>query len=164
MSVAGDDSSLISVDDNITDADELNMSLLSEGEIDSTTSMDVPCGKQQVMILYLNQEIFEDNTDELKGMLKRVIDKDIDIILLHELDPERKGCKFDHFFHQTPMELLEEPYKIYSRSIAVPLYGYDDYRELGLKRLLCKLGAKEVPKGFCAKISKSLRDSIFTDV
>jgi hypothetical protein len=166
ISLAGDDSSLISLDDQITDANELNTSLLYEGEIDSTTSsMDRPfVGKRQVMILYLNQNIFEHNTDELMGMLKRVIDKDIEIILLHELDPERKGCKFDQFFHQTPMELLEEPYRIYSRSIAVPLYGYDDYRELGLKRLFCKLGAEEVSKGFFARISQSLRDSIFTDV
>jgi hypothetical protein len=59
------------------------------------------------------------------------------------------------------MELLEEPYKIYSRSIAVPLHGYEDYRELGLKRLLCKLGAKEESRGFCARISKALDDSIF---
>jgi hypothetical protein len=161
MSLAGNDSSLISVDDNVTDADELNMSLFYEEEIDSTTSMDIPsCGKQQVMILYLNQEIFEHNTDELMVMLKRVIDQGIEIILLHELDPERKGCKFDQFFHQTPMELLEEPYKIYSSSIAVPLHGYDDYRELGLKRLLCKLGAEEASKGFSARIAKSVRDSI----
>jgi hypothetical protein len=166
MSVAGNDSSLISFADNITDADELNMSyiFISEGEIDVTTHMEdiPPCGKlpQQVMILYLNQKIFEHNTDDLTGMLKRVIDQGIEIILLHELDPERKGCKFDQFFHQTPMELLEEPYKIYSRSIAVPLHGYDDYRELGLKRLLCKLGAEEASKGFCARISKSVRDSI----
>ena len=48
MSVAGDDSSLISVDENITGADELNISLLYEGEIDSSTSMDIPpCGQHQ---------------------------------------------------------------------------------------------------------------------
>jgi len=170
MSVTGNYSSLISVDDNVIDADELNMSLLHEGDelLDSTTSIDrPPRGKlvQQAMILYLNQKIFEHNTDGLTGMLKCAIDKNLEIILLHELDPERKGCEFDQFFHQTPMELLEEPYKIYSRSIAVPLHGYDDYRELGLKRLLFKLGAEqdEASKGFSARISQSVRE-LFTDV
>ena len=42
----------------------------------------------------------------------------------------------------------------FSRSIAVPLHGYDDHRELGLKRALCKLGADELPE---ASIVKSLR-------
>jgi hypothetical protein len=159
MSLAGNDSSLITVSDHITDASsELNASLLSEGVADSTTSMDRPCGKQ-VFFLYLNQEVFEHNVEELTGMLKRAIDEKIEIILLHELDPERKGCEFDNFFHQTPMELLEEPYKIYSRSIAVPLYGYKDYRELGLKRLLCKLGAEKVSDGTFARMSKFLRGS-----
>jgi hypothetical protein len=98
--------------------------------------------------------------------LKRVIDQGMKIILLHELDPdpERKGCEFDIFFHQTPMELLEEPYNIYSKCFVVRLYDHKDYRELGLKRLLCKLGAKEVSRGTCARISKALNDSIFAHV
>jgi hypothetical protein len=135
--------------------------LLSEGRVgDSTTSMDTPCGKQ-VMILYLNQEVFEhDSEGLLTDMLKRAIDTNIEIILLHELDPKRKGCKFDNFFHQTPIELLEEPYKIYSRSIAVPLHGFEDYRELGLKRVLCKLGAEKVSEGIFTRMSKSLRSSV----
>ena len=59
-----------------------------------------------------------------------------------------------NFFHQTPTELLEETHNVFSRSIAVPLHGYDDHRELGLKRALCKLGADELPE---ASIVKSLR-------
>ena len=39
---------------------------------------------------------------------------------------------------------LDEPYELYSRSIAVPLHKNEDFRELGLKRLLCMLGAQEV--------------------
>ena len=51
------------------------------------------------------------------------------------------------------MELLGEPYQIYSRSIAIPLYSRDMYRELGLKRVLCNLGAEEVSEGIVAKFS-----------
>jgi hypothetical protein len=123
------------------------------------------CCEKQVMFLYLNQEVFEHDAEGLlTGMLKRAIDQGIEIILLHELDLERKGCEFDNFFHQTPMELLEEPYNIYSRGIAVPLHGYEDYREIGLKRLLCKLGAEEVSEGMCSRMSKSLRSSIVARV
>jgi hypothetical protein len=43
--------------------------------------------------------------------------------------------------------------------MAVSLHGYEDYRELGLKRVLCKLGAEEVSEGMRATFAKSLRDS-----
>ena len=63
------------------------------------------------------------------------------------------------------MELLEEPYKIYSRgTIAVPLRGYEDYREIGLKRLLCMLGAEKVSKGLCSRVSKSFHSSVIARV
>jgi hypothetical protein len=101
------------------------------------------------MLLYLNQYIFMDeDADELTCILKRVIEEGIEIILLHKLDPERKGCDFGQLNDQTPTELLEEPYRIYSRSIAAPLHGYKDYRELGLKSLLCKLGQRKYRKDF----------------
>ena len=79
--------------------------------------------------------------------------------MMHERDPSRNGCDFDLFFHETPIELLEEPYQIYSRSIAIPLHSRDDYRKLGLKRVLCNLGSEEVSEGICARISKPFRKS-----
>jgi hypothetical protein len=137
----------IILSDPIADDSELDSLLLStQGEMD------------KVMILYLNQGVFENDAEKLTGVLKHAIDEGIEIILLHELDPEREGCEFDNFFHQTPMELLEEPYNIYSK-IAVPLHGYEDYRELGLKRVICKLGAEEVSEGIRARFSNSFRDS-----
>ena len=39
----------------------------------------------------------------------------------------------------SPGDLLNETYKIFLRNIAVHRHGYSDYRELGLKRLLCML-------------------------
>ena len=100
---------------------------------------------KQALLLYLNQGLFEHNGDELTSILKYAMDQGVPIIMIHERDPKRNGCDFDLFFHETPMELvLEEPYQIYNRSIAIPLYSRDEYRELGLKRVLCKLGAEEV--------------------
>ena len=72
-----------------------------------------------------------------------------------ELDPERKRCEFDNFFHQTPMELLEEPYNIYLRGIAVPLHGYEDFHRIGLKRLPLKIGGEEISEVWCSKLSKA---------
>ena len=63
-------------------------------------------------------------------------------------DPARE------FLPSNSTELSEEPHNVFSRSIAVPLHGYDDHMELGLKRALCKLGADELPE---ASIVKSLR-------
>ena len=112
------------------------------------------------LFLYLNEDTFQHHADDLTGILKHAIDnKDVELILLHEQDPKRKGCKFDEFIRQTPNDLKEEPYELYSRSIAVPLHSFEDYRELGMKRLLCKLGAEEVREGLCTRVSNSFRYS-----
>ena len=84
--------------------------------------------------------------------------------MMHERDPSRNGCDFDVFFMKIQWScLLEEPYQIYNRSIAIPLYSRDDYRDLGLKRVLCNLGAEDASDasdGIGTRISKSFRNSI----
>ena len=94
VSQAGIHSRSIIVSDPIADDSELDSVLLS-------TQEDI----DKVLILYLTKDVFEQYAEELTGVLKYAIDQKIEIILLHEKDPERKGCEFDHFFHQTPMEL-----------------------------------------------------------
>ena len=114
---------------------------------------------KHVLILYLNKEIFgdEDESEELTILLKRAIELNIEIILLHERDLQLGGCEFDDFFETTPRVLLDEPYNIYSRTVAVPLHSDSDYRELGLKRLLCKLGAEEVKMNVGHRILQKFR-------
>ena len=60
---------------------------------------------------------------------------------------------FTGSLHASLLIGLEEPYNIYSK-IAVPLHDHEDYRELGLKRVLCKLGAETVSEGMRATFSK----------
>jgi hypothetical protein len=164
MSLTENASSLIAVSHSIPAPIGFEGAVSKTGEIEITMIHGrQPCEKQ-VLILYLNQEVFGYDAEELTSMLKSARHQNIEIILLHELDPKRKGCAFGNFFHQTPMELLREPYKIYSKSIAVPLHGDEDYRELGLKRLLCKLGAETVSEGIFARVSTSLRSSVITHV
>lgn len=43
------------------------------------------------------------------------------------------------FFHQTPHELLDDPFKLYNLDIAVPLHSLSAYLEIGLRRLVQKM-------------------------
>ena len=60
---------------------------------------------KQVLLLYLNQGMFEYHGEELTSILKYAIDQGFPIIMMHERDPSRNGCDFDVFFHDSPMEL-----------------------------------------------------------
>ena len=133
---------LLSISDPIANAEELEA--LNENS---------PLTNKPIMILYLNENIFEEDEEELTILLKCAINLDLKIILLHELDLQRGGGRFGDFFKKTPKDLLLSPYEIYSNNIAVPLYGNAEYRELGLKRVLLKLGANEARK---SKVGNSL--------
>ena len=152
------DSTLLSIIDPIADAEELDGVLsVKRSELVDSPRQAKPATKQ-VLILYLNSKIFKDDGEELTFLLKHAINLKIKIVLLHELDLQRSGCEFDVFFHLTPMELLKEPFKIYSRSIAVPLHGHEDFRELGLKRLLHMIGEKKMRKK--TDFSQSIRATL----
>ena len=138
------ESSLLTISNPIADAEEL-MEMISMGEGENSALSDEKARKP-IMLLYLNKNVFEEDEEELTILLKRAMDLNLQIILLHELDLQRDGCRFSHFSQKTPNELLSYPYLIYSRNIAVPLHGSEDYRELGLKRVLLKLGANQVKK------------------
>lgn len=141
----------LTISDPIADADELEEYF---SETEETISVSTQEEKKHVFVFYLNEEICQEDAEELTILLKRAIDLNIEIILLHELDPQRGGCEFGLFFQITPRELIDDPYKIYGRSIAIPLHGHVDYREPGLNRFVRLLGAKEVKKRMSANMSQ----------
>lgn len=95
------------------------------------------------MLLYLNRRTF---VGEAGNMLAREVEvamaKGIELILIHELDPEFESCPFDHFFSTTPQRLVSSG--IYAK-IAVACHR-PPFRSVSMG-LVCKgLGAKTVSK------------------
>ena len=78
---------------------------------------------------------------EMEMIIKSCInDPNINLILIHEQDALKGGCKFDEFFKVTPQKLIEQPYSLY-RDMAIPLYSAKEYREVSLKLILNKFVA-----------------------
>jgi hypothetical protein len=100
--------------------------------------------KHTVLLLYLNRNVFNTCKNEcrLESVVKRALNQGIDIVLAHEQDLSKEGCNFEVFFQLTPQDLIEPPYQIFNKALGVPLYGMNDFREVGLKQLLCKMGAE----------------------
>ena len=60
------------------------------------------------------------------------------LVLVHEQDTSKGGCKFEEFFKVTPQKLINEPYNLY-RDIAVPLYSMEEYRNVSLQLIINKI-------------------------
>ena len=131
-----------SIDSNI----EAN-SMMEEVEYGLAMPNDVPSDAPAYLLLYLNQYTFlgnEQDLIELTVLVQSCIDNpDITIVLAHERDNVSKGgCKFDIFFDKAPEELINPPYSLF-KDIAIPLYSDEVYRDVGLRQILCQMGAKE---------------------
>ena len=75
---------------------------------------------------------------------------------MHEKDKSKCGCNFDVFFDEAPEELISSPYKLF-KDIAIPLYSNKEYRDVGLRQILCKMGAKESDTSILKKIMSRAR-------
>ena len=58
-------------------------------------------------ILLLNKKTFVGDEGQLLAIeVRRALDAWLPIVLVHEEDPERDGCPFDHLYHSTPEYLI----------------------------------------------------------
>ena len=117
------------------------------------------------LLLYLNKDTFksdDDNETELVKIIRSCMDDpNINIIVAYEKDESKGGCEFDDIFVKTPKQLVKPRLNnvvitaglknnnsvttsgLYD-DIAIPLYRNTKYRNVSLKQILCKMGAKEV--------------------
>ena len=97
--------------------------------------------RSTVLLLYLNEEFFKDDTE---GALHHVVqpsleDPYIGVILAHEQDHVAKGaCPFDVFFRQVPQNLIDPPCPIFN-DIVIPLYSIEEHRIVSLGEIICQL-------------------------
>ena len=109
--------------------------------------VDIVEGSQkQLLLLYLNKNTFAVGDDCVAKVVKSVIEKKIDIILVHEQDVEKDACPFGDFFKHTPQELIDRPYTIYN-DIAIPLYSLEEYRNISLQLILQDIEGERERKG-----------------
>ena len=102
------------------------------------------------LLIYLNKHTFEEEMqyqDEMTTIFKSCIENpDISIVLVHEQDVSKGGCEFDDFFNEAPEELINPPYQLF-KDIAIPLYFPEEYRDVSLRQILCKMGAIPLVSG-----------------
>jgi len=112
-------------------------------DIDETFEEENPLDKKQYLLLYLDEDIFLDDDEEVYEIVRKAIMMNIDIVTVHEQDSALGACAFETFFGQTPSELIEPPFALY-KDIAVPLFPDPEYRKVSIRQVLMKLGAVEV--------------------
>jgi hypothetical protein len=95
--------------------------------------------ERSLLLLYLNDNIFMDEGDNMKGIIQAAKDMEIDIVLVLEQDRKKGGCEFTHFFKVTPQILIDRPYELY-REIAIPLYTTSEYRIVSLHQIIRRMG------------------------
>ena len=114
-------------------------------------------------LIYLNQYMFQGNEQDLVELIAIVhscIDNpDINVVLAHERNESKGGCNFDVFFDKAPEELINPPYSLF-KDIAIPLHSNEEYRDVGLRQILCKMGAKETDLSIVHKSMRIVKRSI----
>jgi len=89
-----------------------------------------------VMLLYLNKDLFKDKYGEVSGLVELFLKKGIKLLLVYEEDAKEGKCEFDILYSQTPDELLA--YGLLDE-LAIPLYTIPAYRTVSLYLLLQKM-------------------------
>jgi hypothetical protein len=132
---------------------ENNLSISNNSEKPATAT---------IFLLYLNEYTFEGNEQNQCGLTTTIQscidDPNISIVLVHEQDPSKGGCKFDVFFEMAPEELINPPYELFNKCIAIPLYSRKEYRDVSLRKILCTMGATPVVPSRSTRLMRSFRD------
>ena len=90
-----------------------------------------------VLLLYLNEDFFEDDSE---GILRHVVrssieDPNIRIVLVHEQDVSNGGCLFSYYFGRVPQDLIDPPCLIF-KDIAISLYPSEEYRAVSISQII----------------------------
>jgi len=91
------------------------------------------------LLLYLNKYTFSEGEGFMAILESCLADQDIKVVLVHEHDVVKGGCKFDVFFKEAPEYLIDEPCKLF-QEIATKLYSEPEYRTVSLRQILTKMG------------------------
>lgn len=118
---------------SVIDDDAFDKSIDTWQNLNTDTSADMA---NAVLLLYLNKHIFQNQDRKVSRFVKKALENNIKIIIVHEQDSSKGFCEFDQLICQTPADLLA--LGIYS-DIAIPLYTTKEYRKVTLHLILEKM-------------------------
>ena len=96
------------------------------------------------MLLVLNESTFRgDAGDELFDEVAKARTNGVEVVLAHECDVQRGGCKFLLIFETTPQKLISDG--LYDK-IAIACHA-EPYRQVSLSLIAKALGAESAKKG-----------------
>ena len=146
--------------------------LEGHGEADDQLVPFLSLDEPVFFLLYLNKYTFEESDDdtELNNIIKSCMNNPkINIIVIYERDVSKGGCEFNYIYEKTPEQLIKPRHNhaislqggfnndlhmsssgLYD-DIVIPLYANEKYRLVGLKQILCQMGAKEVKNSWKKK-------------
>ena len=82
-----------------------------------------------MLLLYLNARAFIDPDEAMAAAVKRALDRNVPIEMLHEQDPARGACPFCEVAERTPRQLQLAPYRLFD-TMAVALFPSEEYRRV----------------------------------
>jgi len=92
-----------------------------------------PC---EVLLLYLNKDLFQDPDGEVIELVELSLKKGIEPVLIYEQDASEGKCEFAHFFTLTPNRLVASGL---FDGLAIPFYSVPEYHAVSLYLLLQKI-------------------------
>ena len=96
--------------------------------------------RRTAMLLYLTTTTFLDSRGELARIIRRAINLNVTIVMLHEQDPTRGGVSFREIIAQTPRELRLPPFQLYD-TLAIPLYPMKEHRRISIRHTIRAIAA-----------------------
>jgi len=95
-----------------------------------------PYPQIEVLLLYLNINVFKDPYGEVSELVELSLKKGIHPVLVYEQDVREGKCEFSLLLKQTPAEL--HAYGLFNE-LAIPLYTIPEYRIVSMHLLLQKM-------------------------
>lgn len=124
------------IDDKIVSKETFVDDIIPES---SEAVYDLSGERKMILFLYLNRDTFSDDGASVQSLVRAAKDSMVDIVLVHEKD-STNGCHFNHILEQTPIELIEHPYRLFDET-AIPLYSPSEHRFINLRQILIRMGA-----------------------
>ena len=99
------------------------------------------------LLLYLNEHTFEghdanqDESDQTMLIRFCLEHQYIKVLLVHEQDIAKGGCRIDLFYRTAPQKLINPPFNLFERR-AIKLYPMEDYRSVSLRMIIQRMIAK----------------------
>jgi len=112
--------------------------LRDAGELarDDTLQNTSPNSHCEVVLLYLNKDLFKDPTGEVSALVELSLKKGMTPVLVFEQDAGDGRCEFSLLHSQTPDELLK--YDLFDK-LPIPLYNIPEYRTVSMYLLMQKM-------------------------